>query len=108
MTKNVGVTIKLPLAQRQLLHKKANKAGISLTKFLIKTALNDQTTNTKEQREALLAMIFELHKAGNNLNQIAHRLNSSKFTNAPPPHNFESRQAVTEMKEVIEAIKKLL
>ncbi len=108
MSKNVGVTIKLPFAQRQLLHKKAKKAGISLTKLLIKTTLNDQTINTKEQREALLAMIFELHKSGNNLNQIARNLNSSKLTNAPPPHNFEIRQAVAEMKEVVEAIKKLL
>jgi hypothetical protein len=108
MERNVGITIRLPRKQRETLHKKAQHTGISLTKFLISSALSERGAAHKEDREAIGKLLYEVRKAGNNLNQIAHEIHASKFTNARTPTETEIIETVSELKEAIKTIKKRL
>jgi hypothetical protein len=108
MGNNVGISIRLPRPEREILHKKAQRSGISLTKFLISSALSERGAAHKEDREVIGKLLYEVRKAGNNLNQIAHEIHASKFTNARTPTETEIIETVSELKEAIKTIKKRL
>jgi mobilization protein NikA len=60
---------------------------------------------TPEQRNDLERLLFELRKAGNNLNQLAHAYHSAKYTNATPPTSSEVEAASVALRKTIEVIR---
>ena len=63
---------------------RAKQAGLSISRYLIETALRDMplTSEEKEHAEAVMFQrdwaINEVARVGNNLNQIARQLNSQR------------------------------
>jgi len=63
---------------------RAKQAGLSISRYLIETALIERplTSEEKEQAEAIMFQrgwaINEVARVGNNLNQIARQLNSQR------------------------------
>lgn len=63
---------------------RAKQAGLSVSRYLIETALRDMplTSEEKEHAEAIIFQrgwaINEVARVGNNLNQIARQLNSQR------------------------------
>jgi hypothetical protein len=87
---------------------KAKESNRSISRFAIESCLSGDKFQTKIEQENLKLLLFELRKAGNNLNQIAHGINLSSLTDTPPPSQNEIKIAVKELKSAIELIKKNL
>ncbi len=87
------------------MHEKARKTKLSLSRFLVKSALSDGKVATTEESEEIRQLRFELRKIGVNLNQIAHQLNASQYEASKMPTGSE----INDIQELIEtALKKLL
>ncbi len=100
------ILVRATPAERKAIRKRADAAELSLSRFLVARGLSEQPPPTKEDREALSKMLFELKKAGNNINQIAHAMHSSRLTDAPPPAKGEISEAILTIREATAAVKK--
>jgi hypothetical protein len=87
---------------------KAKQTNRSISRFAIEKCLSDEIFQEKIEQENLKLLLFEVRKAGNNLNQIAHSLNLSRLTDTQPPSENEINKATNELKNTIELIKKRL
>ena len=61
------------------LYENAAKAGLSTRDWLEQAILENKTTiiERKKPNTDVLALVFQVNKAGNNINQIAHHLNTA-------------------------------
>lgn len=68
---------RLPETAYKLLHKRAGEAGISSRAWLTEVLLADKVKIVAKQKPHpdLSGLVFQVNKAGNNLNQIAKRIN---------------------------------
>lgn len=68
---------RLPETAYKLFHQRANEAGISSRAWLTDVLLADKVKIVAKQKPHpdLSGLVFQANKAGNNLNQIAKRLN---------------------------------
>lgn len=57
------------------LHKRAKKAGLSLSRYLVESGLAPEKILAPAERERQERSIYHVRKAGTNLNQIAKALN---------------------------------
>jgi hypothetical protein len=97
--------VRLTEPELKQLHKKAQKAELSLSRFFVKSALSDGQVLTAEEREEIKQLRFEIRKIGVNLNQIAYQINASRTGRSEPPTETE----ITEIQKLVEQIlKKLL
>jgi hypothetical protein len=87
---------------------KAKQNNRSMSRFAIEKCLSDEIFQEKNDQENLKNLLFELRKAGNNLNQIAHSMNLSRLTDSQPPSKNEISKATNELKNAVELIKKKL
>jgi hypothetical protein len=71
----------------------SNTVGLSLSRFLAVAGVRELPQITSAERELLLALIFQIKKAGVRLDQLAHAQHSSKFTGEPPPVESETTAA---------------
>jgi hypothetical protein len=100
------ILVRATTAERKTIRKRADAAELSLSRFLIARGLLDQPPPTREEKEANRQLLFELKKAGNNLNQIAHAIHITRLTGAPPPTESQISEAVLSIKEATTAVKK--
>ncbi len=95
------------LTEKELskLHEKAEKAKLSISRLLVKSALSDDKVLTAEEKDEIKQLRFEIRKIGINLNQIAHYINASqRGAGNPAPDN-----QINEIQKLIEqALRKLL
>jgi hypothetical protein len=101
-----AILVRATAAERQAIRKRADTAELSLSRYLVKRALSDQPPPTPEEKDATRQLLYELKKAGNNLNQIAHSLHTSRLTGAPPPAGGEISETLLTIKEATAAIKR--
>jgi hypothetical protein len=106
--KNVPFSIRATRLEHLKIKIKAKQNNRSISRFLIEKSLSDEIFQLKVEQDHLKNLLFELRRAGNNLNQIAHSLNLSRLTNTPPPSESEIKLAVKELKNAVELIKKNL
>jgi hypothetical protein len=71
------------------LHEKAKRANLSLSRFLVKSALSEGQVLTAEEQEEIKQLRFEIRKIGINLNQIAYSINASRRGSGEPPAQSE-------------------
>jgi sugar phosphate isomerase/epimerase len=73
------LTIRLSPAERKELRQRARTAGLSLSRYLVESALQGTPPAlSAEERAQRQRAIFHARKIGVNLNQIAHRLNAAE------------------------------
>lgn len=77
----------------RVLHARATAAGLSLSRYIVEASLAEGRVPSPEERRQQEAALFHLRKAGVNLNQIAHRLNSGRL--AAPAQFADALDAVT-------------
>jgi hypothetical protein len=82
----------------------SNTAGLSLSRFLVAVGFRELPPLTEAERELLLALIFQIKKAGVRLDQLAHAQHSSKFTGEPPPVESETAAAKRVFKKALELV----
>ena len=68
---------RLSLAAHALIHERARAAGVSTREWLERAILADRThvVARKKLHPDLGPLLFQVNKAGNNLNQLAHHFN---------------------------------
>jgi hypothetical protein len=86
-------------ADFELLKKRIEKSGLNQAEFLRKAALNKQILST----DGIKAVVPELKRIGNNLNQIARRCNEGY-----PAAYGEIASQAREMSEVWQLLRRLL
>ena len=67
-------TIRATDQEWKAIKSRAVKAGRSISRYLVAVGTRDGQPATQEERKELSQLLFEIHKAGVNLNQIAARL----------------------------------
>ena len=68
--RNVCVSVRMTSAEKEILDRNAEKAGLSRTEYLIRNAL-DKGVCIFGSREQMDQLIYEVNKIGVNINQIA-------------------------------------
>ena len=74
-TRNKSIPIRVTEKELQAIDEAAKKAKKNRTEYLISAALGKEITVIEDLRE----MIVQLKRIGNNLNQIALKINSKRF-----------------------------
>ena len=72
--RNQTISIRLTPAEKKEITNKAKQAQMTLTDYLIECSRNTDITVTD-----LSEVLVELKRIGNNINQIAHKVNSKRF-----------------------------
>ena len=76
--RNETLTIRLTKAEKSAIRTKARKAKLNLTDYIIAASLQTEITVAEDVKP----LIAELKRIGNNLNQIAVKVNSGAFHSA--------------------------
>ncbi|MEY8312759.1 plasmid mobilization relaxosome protein MobC [Oscillospiraceae bacterium 42-9] len=72
------LTIRLTKAEKEMIQKKAKKAQLSVTDFLVATSLRTEI----HVAEDIKPLLIELKRIGNNINQITMKINAGVFHSA--------------------------
>lgn len=73
--RKVQINIRISEAEAEQLRKKVEQSGMSQQEYILSCALNKRVTNT----DGIKALVPELKRVGNNLNQIARALNGGGY-----------------------------
>ena len=75
------LTIRLTESEKMMIEKKASKAKLNLTEYIISVSSKSKISVTEDTKPVLL----ELKRIGNNINQIAMKINSGVVSS----YNFD-------------------
>jgi uncharacterized protein (DUF1778 family) len=75
------LTIRLTESEKMMIEKKASKAKLNLTEYIISVSSKSKISVTEDTKPLLL----ELKRIGNNINQIAMKINSGVISS----YNFD-------------------
>jgi uncharacterized protein (DUF1778 family) len=70
------LTIRLTESEKMMIEKKASKAKLNLTEYIISVSSKSKISVTEDTKPLLL----ELKRIGNNINQIAMKINSGAIS----------------------------
>jgi hypothetical protein len=102
------ILLRVTPAEHLAMKRRAAKHELSLSRFAVTSALQAQPPARKQEREQITQMLFELRKIGNNINQIAHALNSARLKSAAPPPAAEIQAALLSVSSFLAGLKKRL
>ena len=76
--KSVVRSIRIPIEQEQVIREKMQEQGLTFTQYALNSMLKGKTPKKKSRALQNKELIIELAKWGNNLNQVAKHLNTTK------------------------------
>lgn len=79
--RNQTLTVRLTAAEKDAIIQKAEKAGMSLTDYIVASSLLTEIHVAEDTRP----LVTELKRIGNNLNQISMKINAGAFQS----YNFQ-------------------
>ena len=79
--RNVTLTIRVTAGEKDAIARKADKARMSLTDYIVASSVLTEIHVAEDTRPLLI----ELKRIGNNLNQISMKINAGAFTS----YNFQ-------------------
>jgi hypothetical protein len=99
---------RLSLTAHALIHRRAREAGVSSREWLERAILTNRTSIiTRKQNHADLGpLLFQVNRAGNNLNQVAHQLNSAALRQ--PIDGAQVKRAIELLVEIETALTEAL
>ena len=80
--------------ERQRIVRLAEDSAVSTSRYLVRLATEGRPPPSRAEREDLRSLRYLLQKIGNNLNQVAHRLNRAVYTGETPPTESEIASVV--------------
>jgi hypothetical protein len=83
------------LAERAAAHE------LSLSRYCVWAGKREAPPPSAEETQRLRRLLYDLHKLGNNVNQLAHTLHASRKGNAPPPSTADIAAAAASLAELI-------
>jgi hypothetical protein len=103
-TKLSRLEIYLKKEEKNLAKARAESYGLSVSALGREAILKSELPMTLEEKQFLFTLIFEIKRAGTNLNQISKALNYSRIFDTQQPTNPEIEVAVNEFREVIKLL----
>lgn len=76
--KSVVRSIRIPIEQEQVIREKMQEQGLTFTQYALNSMLKGKTPKKESRALQNKELIIELAKWGNNLNQVAKHLNTTK------------------------------
>lgn len=98
MNKQTNIIIRLTKQQKDIISKRAKKVNLSVSKYLRESAVN---VTIKQQNKDLIGIISGMNRIGNNLNQIARKVNVNFYIE-------DSAILLNELKEIDSTLKNIL
>lgn len=95
--RNNTLTIRLTKAEKERIERNAKRAKLSLTDYIVSLSL-ETSIHVAEDVKPLL---IELKRIGNNLNQIAAKINSGVF------QSYDFQDVVDEQRKIYEQLLKI-
>ncbi len=86
------------------LHDRARKAGLSLSRYLVRAGLSEGQVLSAEEKEEIRQLRFELRKIGTNLNQIAFAFNASVRGSGDAPTTEELKEVQKKINDALETL----
>jgi hypothetical protein len=102
------ILVRATPAERRAIHRRAAAAGRSLSRYLVAVGTRDGQPATPEEREELGRLLFELHKVGTNLNQIAHAMNAARLSGQEGAAEADIASAVSDVRATVAAVRERL
>lgn len=109
------VTVRVSTGEHGEIHRVAGLARLSASRLLVRSLLDrrlpemsDTPPPTKEERAELEFLLYELHKIGVNLNQLAHRNNRARLIRRFPPPRRQIDSATTALEGLMRLIRNRL
>jgi hypothetical protein len=108
-TKLQRIGIYLTADEKKAVKKNAKKYGLTVSKFLtfVGSSDNNEPPTTAEERKIIFDLNYQIEKAGNNLNQVARALNTSRIADTPPPTQQQIDEAVKLLTTVLKKLDSL-
>lgn len=98
MNKQTNIIIRLTKQQKDIISQRAKKVNLSVSKYLRESAVN---VTIKQQNKDLIGIIIGMNRIGNNLNQIARKVNANFYIE-------DSAILLNELKEIDSTLKNIL
>jgi len=99
--------VRLSTQEREQIDRAAKEAGLSLSRYVVKTITQGRYPPTLKDKEGLFSIRFQLERAGVNLNQIAKQLNALALgTTERVPALAEIRGAVRTLKTLCQDVER--
>lgn len=98
-----SLLVRLTDAEKRDIEARAERAELSVSRFLVKSGLDEARAIDPEERRLRERALFELRKVGVNLNQIAYALNAARRS-----ARGESDVSAAEVKEITGELKAVL
>jgi len=102
------ILVRATPAERRAIKRRASAAGRSLSRYLVAVGMRDGQPAGPEEREQLGRLLFELHKVGTNLNQLAHTMNAARLSGRDTTTEDEIASAVSEVRATVAAVRERL
>lgn len=94
-------TVRATDREWKVIRGRAAESGLSLSRYLVAVGMKDRAPLTEQERDDATKLLFELHRAGVNLNQIAARLHMLSGTISVK----EVNEAVAEVRQAGAAVR---
>jgi hypothetical protein len=107
MTQKATAKINFRCSPEQHLELKnlAKRHDVTTSKYILTSTLSPKKLKTRNERQQIIDAIFELKRAGNNVNQIAHAINLLLIGKKTVPVN--TGIIVDSLRQLNAAVKKL-
>ena len=70
------ITIRVSKGELELMHERADERDLKMSEYILVSTIYDEQSKFVEHSKVLNNLILELSRQGNNLNQIARKLNT--------------------------------
>lgn len=98
--RKVQLNVRMTEEEAERLRKKVEQSGLTQRKYILKCILGKDVRNT----DGIKAVLPELKRQGNNLNQIARKLNEQEYVD----YRQELPNTMKEVREVWQSLKQFL
>jgi len=98
-------TVRCTTDEHRELAERAAKQELSLSRYCVWAGKREAPPPTPEETQRLRRLLYDLHKMGNNVNQLAHSLHASKKGNATPPSTADIAAAAASLAELIAEVR---
>ncbi len=109
------VTVRVSTPEHGEIHRVAGLARLSASRLLVRNLLDQRLPRllvspppSKAERQELEFLLYELHKIGVNLNQLAHRTNRARLMGRFPPPRGKVDAAATAVEGLVRLIRNRL
>lgn len=105
--RNITHTLRVSEVEEAIIQARMKRTNLNFTEFMIQMAINEGRI-VIENYDAIEALSYEMNRIGNNINQIAHKVNANNFVQSEDIRNLKKQheQLWKEINRMMKEIRK--